>query len=296
MTGTLNLPFFRGTTQENDTYAGAAGSISIDVEKGELRIHDGLTFGGSVVPGKALFDTVHSQVLGLSSEDIAGLTAALLLKLDDSSKGVIDGIASLDANGKIIDSQLPSYVDDVVEVATQVALPVAGETGKLYVVQENGLIYRWAGSTYALISARIESTDLLAEGSISLYFTPERARSTFSAIGDLEYDPVNGVLTVNPPIESVNGKVGDVVLTKVDVGLDSVENYTFATALEAETGETHQRYLSPYGARKALGMINAGKDDQGNWLLNCGNLPEYIATEDGVILTTEDGVILDFEF
>jgi len=50
--------------------------------------------------------------------------------------------------GKVPSSQLPSYVDDVVEVATYSALPVTGETGKIYVVLDTNLIYRWSGSAY----------------------------------------------------------------------------------------------------------------------------------------------------
>jgi hypothetical protein len=50
--------------------------------------------------------------------------------------------------GKVPSSQLPSYVDDVVEVANYVALPTTGETGKIYVVLDTNLIYRWSGSAY----------------------------------------------------------------------------------------------------------------------------------------------------
>ena len=50
--------------------------------------------------------------------------------------------------GKVPSSQLPSYVDDVVEVATYSALPATGETGKIYVVLDTNLIYRWSGSAY----------------------------------------------------------------------------------------------------------------------------------------------------
>jgi len=50
--------------------------------------------------------------------------------------------------GKVPSSQLPSYVDDVVEVATYSALPTTGETGKIYVVLDTNLIYRWSGSAY----------------------------------------------------------------------------------------------------------------------------------------------------
>ena len=51
-------------------------------------------------------------------------------------------------DGKVPSSQLPSYVDDIVEVATYSALPTTGETGKIYVVLDTNLIYRWSGSAY----------------------------------------------------------------------------------------------------------------------------------------------------
>jgi len=51
-------------------------------------------------------------------------------------------------DGKVPSSQLPSYVDDIVEVATYLALPTTGETGKIYVVLDTNLIYRWSGSAY----------------------------------------------------------------------------------------------------------------------------------------------------
>jgi hypothetical protein len=51
-------------------------------------------------------------------------------------------------DGKVPSSQLPSYVDDIIEVATYSALPATGETGKIYVVLDTNLIYRWSGSAY----------------------------------------------------------------------------------------------------------------------------------------------------
>lgn len=51
-------------------------------------------------------------------------------------------------DGKVPSSQLPSYVDDVIEVATYSALPATGEVGKIYVVLDTNLIYRWSGSAY----------------------------------------------------------------------------------------------------------------------------------------------------
>jgi len=55
--------------------------------------------------------------------------------------------------GKVPASELPSYVDDVVEVADYAALPATGETGKIYVTLDNNKIYRWSGSVYIEIAA-----------------------------------------------------------------------------------------------------------------------------------------------
>ncbi len=54
-------------------------------------------------------------------------------------------------DGKVPSSQLPSYVDDIIEVANYAALPATGETGKIYVTVDNNKIFRWTGSTYVEI-------------------------------------------------------------------------------------------------------------------------------------------------
>lgn len=55
--------------------------------------------------------------------------------------------------GKVPASELPSYVDDIIEVANYAALPATGETGKIYVTLDNNKIYRWSGSIYIEIAA-----------------------------------------------------------------------------------------------------------------------------------------------
>ena len=69
-----------------------------------------------------------------------------------NQKGSIDGVASLDGTGKVPASQLPSYVDDIIEVADFASLPVTGETGKIYITIDNNKIYRWSGSVYVEVS------------------------------------------------------------------------------------------------------------------------------------------------
>ena len=100
--------------------------------------------------------------------------------------GVANGVAGLDGDGKVPSSQLPSYVDDVVDayiVSGATALSsgwlsltdggsaLTPETGKIYVVLTDGTYknktYRWSGSTYVEISSApgqaTESTAGIAE-------------------------------------------------------------------------------------------------------------------------------------
>lgn len=72
-----------------------------------------------------------------------------------SEKGANSGVATLDATGKVPSSQLPSYVDDVIEAANFAALPAEGEEGKIYVTLDDNKTYRWGGSAYAEISASV---------------------------------------------------------------------------------------------------------------------------------------------
>ncbi|MGG5486250.1 hypothetical protein [Gaetbulibacter sp. PBL-D1] len=69
-----------------------------------------------------------------------------------SEKGVANGYASLDSGGKVPSSQLPSYVDDVLEFDDLASFPATGETGKIYVAKDTNKTYRWTGSIYVEIS------------------------------------------------------------------------------------------------------------------------------------------------
>lgn len=64
--------------------------------------------------------------------------------------------AELDVNGKVLASQLPSYVDDVIESASLTALnalPAADKmSGKIYVTLDDLKTYRWSGTAFVVIS------------------------------------------------------------------------------------------------------------------------------------------------
>jgi len=69
-----------------------------------------------------------------------------------TSLGANNGIATLDSSGKVPSSQLPSYVDDVLEYANLASFPVTGTTSIIYVALDTNKTYRWSGSSYVEIS------------------------------------------------------------------------------------------------------------------------------------------------
>lgn len=97
------------------------------------------------------------NIIRVNSSDEIEFASAPKVGADDiltsADKGAANGVAELDATGKVPASQLPSYVDDVLEFADLASFPGTGETGKLYVALDTNLVYRWSGSTYVEISA-----------------------------------------------------------------------------------------------------------------------------------------------
>ena len=74
-------------------------------------------------------------------------------KVDVSKLGVANGVATLDATGLVPTTQLPAYVDDVLEFANLAAFPASGTNGKIYVALDTNKTYRWSGSVYVYITS-----------------------------------------------------------------------------------------------------------------------------------------------
>ncbi len=105
----------------------------------------------------------------LAASDIPDISATYV---PVSSKGQANGVASLDGDGKVPSSQLPSYVDDIIEAyivsgstplssgwlsKTEGGSALTPETGIIYVVLTAGeyqnKTFRWGGTTYVEISS-----------------------------------------------------------------------------------------------------------------------------------------------
>ena len=82
-------------------------------------------------------------------------TASEVGAVSTGAVGAANGVASLGEDGKIPSSQLPSFVDDVLEYDTESAFPSAGEAGKIYVDKSTNKTFRWSGTQYVVIGSSL---------------------------------------------------------------------------------------------------------------------------------------------
>lgn len=113
-------------------------------------------------------------------DDVAALETGISnVEADLSSKADLVG-------GKVPSGQLPSYVDDVVEAANFAALPVTGETGKIYVTVNDNKSFRWSGSAYVeMTSSPSFASQAEAEAGTNNtnVMTPLRVRQAIAKLG-----------------------------------------------------------------------------------------------------------------
>lgn len=111
--------------------------------------------------GDKTFQPLNKLAVGLSDVDNTSdadkpVSDATQLELDSkieaSEKGVANGVATLDSQGKVDTNQLPSYVSAVQEFSNFDDLPLTGESDVIYITQDTGYTYRWSGSSYVQLT------------------------------------------------------------------------------------------------------------------------------------------------
>lgn len=150
------------------------------------------------------FDSATDDLEGALQQEIADrkagdTTITNNLNAFINTKGQPGGLASLDSNGLVPSSQLPSYVDDVLEYPTLSAFPATGETGKIYVTLDTNLTYRWSGTGYVEISKSLA----LGETSSTAY-AGNKGKENRDALTSL---PANLVSTVASPTANASNVV-----------------------------------------------------------------------------------------
>lgn len=212
-----------------------------------------------------------------------------------SEMGTASGVATLGTDGKVPSSQLPSYVDDVLEYETKAKFPTTGETGKIYVDTTTNLTYRWSGSAYVEISQSIA----LGETSSTAY-AGDKGKANATKIANI----INGTQVVAKATTANN--VGGFTVAK-NVPADAVFTDTHHTAKEIVgssatatanvTAETANPFLNVVenGAVRSSHQISGGgattvkADKNGNIVITSANstydLSGYVKTSDLVALT-----------
>lgn len=84
--------------------------------------------------------------------------------IKNAEKGTANGVATLDATGKIPASQVPGSMDEIIEgyyyngnfyLDSTHQQKITGEESKIYVDLETNKTYRWGGTTYVEISSSL---------------------------------------------------------------------------------------------------------------------------------------------
>ena len=162
-------------------------------------------------------------------------------KLNTSLKGSANGLAELDANGKVPSSQLPSFVDDIIEgylsggkfyKESAHTTEITGETGKIYIDLATNKTYRWSGSAFVVVS----ETLALGETSSTAYrgdrgkVAYDHSQSTHARTDatKVEKSSTNGNIKINGTETTVYTHPSGTNphgTTKSDVGLGNVGNF-----------------------------------------------------------------------
>lgn len=145
-------------------------------------------------PGKVYQLSPGADYTKESSWILIGDTSELNSKVQQfiNSKGAPNGLASLNESGIIPSAQLPSYVDDVIEVDTFSNLPGTGESGKIYIVQDTNLTYRWSGTDYVEISKSLA----LGETSSTAY-SGDKGKATTDKLNRIPDKLITDTVNVN---------------------------------------------------------------------------------------------------
>lgn len=170
-------------------------------EQGGIWKYDCMLVSCKDRPGKVYQLSPGADYTKESSWILIGDTSELNNKVQEfiDSKGAPNGLASLNESGIIPSAQLPSYVDDVIEVDTFSNLPGTGESGKIYIVQDTNLTYRWSGTAYVEISKSLA----LGETSSTAY-PGDKGKATTDVVNSLSDNLVNDVLVSQSDKNSVS--------------------------------------------------------------------------------------------
>lgn len=216
------------------------GAIAIGKINGSDEMQLYVNAGGSVVNvpqeiwGKV--DTELQSVKG-NATNLKSVVDDIDIRLSSfiGKVGAANGIAQLDASGLIPESQLPSYVDDVLEFDNLAAFPTTGESGKIYVAIDTNLTYRWSGTQFTPIASSLA----LGETASTAY-AGNKGAALASKVETLETNLSNESSTRNNQITKAAPKSGTFTSAgdSVTLALKNQANETIVTTGAIPTATT----------------------------------------------------------
>ena len=120
----------------------------------------------------------------------------------------LSGKADL-VNGVISASQLPGFVDDVLEFADESSFPTPGESGKLYIATDVNQSFRWSGSQYV----RVDANGVALGFTSATAYPGDKGQANADAIQALQNatfpTPSTRIAYVSPVGDDATGAVSD---------------------------------------------------------------------------------------
>ena len=226
----------------------SVGELGLETDTSKLKVGNGSTAWNSLSYFPVEWSAITSKPTYIAAGASQAAARSEIGAAAAADRGQPNGLASLDSSGLVPSSQLPSYVDDVVEAANAAALPATGETGKIYTTLDNGKIFRWSGSAYAEISPSPGSTDAVPEGSTNLYFTNDRADARIAnavGVSVQAYDSDLAAFALKTaPTGDVVGTSDTQTLTAKTLTNPTINNYTEGVVAVGTVSSAHTLNLA----------------------------------------------------
>lgn len=244
-------------------------------EEGGVWIYDGMNVTCKDRPGKIYQLSASADYTQEDSWILIGDTSAISNQLQDliNSKGSANGIASLDEQGVVPSAQLPSYVDDVIDVyATynksaegvlsniqlfsnqEKTTPITPESGKIYIDVEGNYQFRWTGTIYTTVGA----PTVLGEVTGTAY-DGGKGKALSDKINKMSDKVVVGPTTVEAASDNIKLWYQT---HKTSTNADEVDSHTINAATTSKAGvmsATDKAKLDSAGKAKALASATSGQ-------------------------------------
>lgn len=216
--------------------------------------------------------------------------------LDSVLKGSNNGVAELDSNGKVPASQLPSYVDDVIEgyfsdgkfyKESSHSTVITGESGKIYIDLHTEKTYRWTGTIFGVVSETLalgetSSTAYRGDRGKTAYEHSQSSHAPSNAQANvIETVQVNGTALI-PSSKTVDVPVPTKV-SELDNDLDFISHIVSYMQIGNESGTNG--YIDMY-------YNNVRTRVTGNNTITSGSLTVRFPSKGGTLAITSSDVRL----